>query len=110
MDEWKRVTWSDESRFLIHHVDGHVRVQLLPSCTAGWWWRYYALGDVLMSGSGTLSCGRTDHESCELSEHHCGSVSPLHGVCLPNWKWNLPAGRRPMSQGSDCVGVVQGAY
>ncbi|GBL97579.1 hypothetical protein AVEN_49100-1 [Araneus ventricosus] len=41
MDEWKRVAWSDESRFLIHHVDGHVRVrrlpgeQLLPYCTAG---------------------------------------------------------------------------
>ncbi|GBM62743.1 hypothetical protein AVEN_63318-1 [Araneus ventricosus] len=41
MDEWKRVAWSDEFRFLIHHVDGRVRVrrllgeQLLPSCTAG---------------------------------------------------------------------------
>ncbi|GBN01619.1 hypothetical protein AVEN_228815-1 [Araneus ventricosus] len=51
-----------------------------------------------MGGSGTRSCGRTDHESCELSEHHCGSVAPLHGVCLPNWKWNLPARQRPMSQ------------
>ncbi|GBN38416.1 Transposable element Tcb1 transposase, partial [Araneus ventricosus] len=41
MDEWKRVAWSDESRFLIHHVNGRVRVrhlpgeQLLLSCTAG---------------------------------------------------------------------------
>ncbi|GBN62256.1 hypothetical protein AVEN_3795-1 [Araneus ventricosus] len=41
MDEWKRVAWSDESRLLIHHVDGRARVrrlpgeQLLPSCTAG---------------------------------------------------------------------------
>ncbi|GBO44452.1 hypothetical protein AVEN_115964-1 [Araneus ventricosus] len=40
MDKWKRVSWSDESRFLIHHVDSRVRVhrlpgeQLLPSCTA----------------------------------------------------------------------------
>ncbi|GBM40793.1 hypothetical protein AVEN_80801-1 [Araneus ventricosus] len=36
-----RVAWSDESRFLIHHVDGRVKVhrlpgeQCLPSCTAG---------------------------------------------------------------------------
>ncbi|GBM86274.1 hypothetical protein AVEN_72161-1 [Araneus ventricosus] len=30
MDEWKRVSWSDESRFLIHHVDGRVRVRRLP--------------------------------------------------------------------------------
>ncbi|GBN00504.1 hypothetical protein AVEN_37290-1 [Araneus ventricosus] len=41
MDEWKRVAWSDESRFLIQNVDGRVRVRrlpderLLPSCTAG---------------------------------------------------------------------------
>ncbi|GBN19499.1 hypothetical protein AVEN_236001-1 [Araneus ventricosus] len=41
MDEWKRVAWSDESRFLIHHVNSRVRVcrlsgeQLLPSFTAG---------------------------------------------------------------------------
>ncbi|GBN32508.1 hypothetical protein AVEN_42443-1 [Araneus ventricosus] len=120
MDEWKRVAWSDESRFLIHYVDGRVKVrrlpyeQLLPSCTAGhtqaggggimlW-------GDVLMGGSGPSSYSRTDHESCELSEHHCGSVAPLHGVCLPNWKWNLLAGQRPLSQGSDCVGVVRGVY
>ncbi|GBM02420.1 Transposable element Tc1 transposase [Araneus ventricosus] len=41
MDEWARVASSDESRFLIHDVDGRVRVrrlpgeQLFPSCTAG---------------------------------------------------------------------------
>ncbi|GBN90487.1 hypothetical protein AVEN_36480-1, partial [Araneus ventricosus] len=41
IDEWKRVAWSDESRFLIHRVDGRVRVRRLPgehllsSCTAG---------------------------------------------------------------------------
>ncbi|GBN33288.1 hypothetical protein AVEN_124217-1 [Araneus ventricosus] len=41
MDEWKGVAWWDESRFLIHDLDGRVRVrrlpgeQLFPSCTAG---------------------------------------------------------------------------
>ncbi|GBL92077.1 hypothetical protein AVEN_102621-1 [Araneus ventricosus] len=30
VDEWKRLAWSDESRFLIHHVDGRVRVCRLP--------------------------------------------------------------------------------
>ncbi|GBM07838.1 hypothetical protein AVEN_138677-1 [Araneus ventricosus] len=54
MDEWKRVDWSDESRFLIHHVDGHVRVrrlpgeQLLPSCTAG---------HTQAGGGGIMLCG-----------------------------------------------------
>ncbi|GBM24318.1 Transposable element Tc1 transposase [Araneus ventricosus] len=41
MDELKRVAWTVKSQFLIHHVDGRVRVrplpgeQLLPSNTAG---------------------------------------------------------------------------
>ncbi|GBO40335.1 hypothetical protein AVEN_258057-1 [Araneus ventricosus] len=48
-----------------------------------------------MGGCATRSCGRTDHETCELSEHHCGSVASLHGVCLPNRKWNLPADKAP---------------
>ncbi|GBO32269.1 hypothetical protein AVEN_135358-1 [Araneus ventricosus] len=30
MDEWKRVSWPVEFRFLIHHVDGRVRVRRLP--------------------------------------------------------------------------------
>ncbi|GBL85036.1 Transposable element Tc1 transposase [Araneus ventricosus] len=66
MDEWKRVAWPDESRFLIHHVDRRVRIrrlpgeQLLPSCTAGhtqaggggimlWWtFSWAALGPVVV--------------------------------------------------------------
>ena len=35
------VAWSDESRFVIHHAGGHVKIRrllserLLPQCTAG---------------------------------------------------------------------------
>ncbi|GFW00869.1 transposase domain containing protein [Trichonephila clavipes] len=41
MDQWKRVAWSDVSRFVIHPADGHIRIrrlpgeQLLPQCTVG---------------------------------------------------------------------------
>ncbi|GBM05885.1 Transposable element Tc1 transposase [Araneus ventricosus] len=58
MDEWKRVVRWNESRFLIHHVDGRVRVrllpgeQLLPSCTAG---HTQADGGSIMLW-GTFSC------------------------------------------------------
>ena len=40
-EQWKKVAWSDESRFLLHHVDGRVRVRRLPGehmapgCTMG---------------------------------------------------------------------------
>ena len=41
LEQWKKVAWSDESRFLLDHVDGHVRVRRLPGemmapgCTVG---------------------------------------------------------------------------
>ena len=40
-EQWKKVAWSDESRFLLHHVDGQVCVHHLPGehmapgCTMG---------------------------------------------------------------------------
>ncbi|KAK3536143.1 hypothetical protein QTP70_031330 [Hemibagrus guttatus] len=40
-EQWKKVAWSDESRFLLHHVDGWVRVRglpgehMAPGCTMG---------------------------------------------------------------------------
>ncbi|GFV52135.1 transposase domain containing protein [Trichonephila clavipes] len=41
MNQLERVAWSDESRFLIHYADGHIRIrclpgeQLVPRCTIG---------------------------------------------------------------------------
>uniref|UniRef100_A0A8P4K6M0 Transposable element Tc1 transposase n=1 Tax=Dicentrarchus labrax TaxID=13489 RepID=A0A8P4K6M0_DICLA len=36
-EQWKKVAWSDESCFLLHYVDGRVRVRRLPGpgCTMG---------------------------------------------------------------------------
>ncbi|GFW81977.1 transposase domain containing protein [Trichonephila clavipes] len=41
MDQWVRVAWSDESRFVIHHAYGRIRTrhlpgkQLHPQCKVG---------------------------------------------------------------------------
>jgi len=41
VDDWKKVAWSDESRFLVHHVDDQARIHRLPTeamapgCTIG---------------------------------------------------------------------------
>lgn len=42
INDWKRVAWSDESGFLLHHVDGRACVRCLPKdifspgCTVGY--------------------------------------------------------------------------
>ncbi len=47
IEDWKNVAWSDESRFLLRHSDGRVRIwhkeheTMDPSCLNGsgyWWW------------------------------------------------------------------------
>jgi hypothetical protein len=36
IEEWKNIAWSDESRFLLHHADGRVRIwrkqSMAPFC------------------------------------------------------------------------------
>lgn len=42
----------------------------------GQWWFYYVLGrGVLLGVTGTCGCGRTNHGSRGVSEHHFGRVS-----------------------------------
>ncbi|GBN33327.1 hypothetical protein AVEN_182740-1 [Araneus ventricosus] len=104
MDEWKRVAWSDESRFLIHHVDGRVRVRrlqggrLLPSYTAGhtqaggggimlWgMFSWAALGPVVVVEqtmklrtiwtSLRISCTLTGHLSSQLEMESSSRTTP----------------------------------
>ncbi|GFU16273.1 hypothetical protein TNCV_4422271 [Trichonephila clavipes] len=63
---------SDGSRFLIYHVNGCVRGVVFKANSSnsmfsrsytGLWWRYYASENVLISDSGSLSSGGSDHES-----------------------------------------------
>ncbi|GBN57043.1 hypothetical protein AVEN_7045-1 [Araneus ventricosus] len=94
IDEWKRVAWSDESRFLIHHVDGRVRVrrlpveQLLPSCTAG---HTQACGGGIMLWGTFFSCAILGpvvgvEQTMKAANYLNIIADQLHGVCLPNWK------------------------
>ncbi|GBO10338.1 hypothetical protein AVEN_110192-1 [Araneus ventricosus] len=109
MDEWKRVSWSDESRFLIHHVDGRVRVrrlpgeQLLPCCTGGH--TQASGGGIMLWGTflwatlGAVVVVELTMKAANYLNIIADQIKPLHDVCLPNWKWHLPAGQRSMSQG-----------
>ncbi|GFX13376.1 hypothetical protein TNCV_2191311 [Trichonephila clavipes] len=62
--------------------------------------------NVFMDSHRTLRSGRTLNDSYGVSERNCGSVASLQGLCLPNWKLNVPAGQLLLSQGSNCVEVV----
>ncbi|GFV81917.1 HTH_Tnp_Tc3_2 domain-containing protein [Trichonephila clavipes] len=81
-----RVAWSDESQFVIHHANGHVRIchlpgeQLIPQCTVSQ--TQASGGSIMLWGtfSGTRGSGRVDHECYRVFEHHCGPVAPLHGL------------------------------
>ncbi|GFT97766.1 transposase domain containing protein [Trichonephila clavipes] len=86
MDQWERVAWSDESRFVIHRADGHIRIRRLlqaNSCSlnvqyTGWWWQYYALGDVLLGAVVEQTMNATGYLNIIADQLHpyTASVSP----------------------------------
>ncbi len=57
IEDWKNVPWSDESRFLLRHSDGRVRIwneSMDPSCLndSGWWCN--GMGDIFGHTLGPL--------------------------------------------------------
>ncbi len=52
MEQWKKGSWSDESHFLLHHLDGCVRClpgeHMAPGCTMGR--RQAGGGSVMLCG------------------------------------------------------------
>ena len=98
MEQWKKVHWSDESHFLVHPMDGRVRLRRLavehmePGCTmgrrqAGRGSVICALGNVLLAKLGSCHpCG------CYLDTYHCcRPCTPFHGNCIPWWLCPLSA-------------------
>ncbi|MCI4385481.1 hypothetical protein PGIGA_G00050990 [Pangasianodon gigas] len=90
---WKKVAWSDESRFLLHHLDSRVCVhrlpgeEMAPGCTMG---RRQAGGGSVMlyamfcwetSGPGLhvdVTLTRTTYQNIVADR-----VTPLHGNGIP---------------------------
>ena len=117
MDRRKKIARSYELRFFIHQANGLVRIRRFQANGCSLHVRqiiyrpvvcYCALGNVLLGVSGIRGIIRADLECYGVCKHHCGPVALLHGICLPNWKWNVPAGQISVSQRSNCVGVVLG--
>ncbi|KAK3553071.1 hypothetical protein QTP86_031172 [Hemibagrus guttatus] len=89
-EEWKKVAWSDESRFLLNHVDGRVHVHRLPGehvasgCTMGSRRRQcHALGNVMLGNLGSCHpCGYY-FDTYHLPKHCCRPCTPFHGNAIP---------------------------
>lgn len=110
---WKSQRYLPVGCIPIHHLSHVWSCQFMPSvyavtcCYTLMYSSSYRSRWVLYYVSETRGYNKIDDENFRLSEHHCGQVAPLHGVCHPNWEWSLPPGQRSRTQGSNCAAVVQ---
>uniref|UniRef100_A0AAY5JYT4 Cadherin domain-containing protein n=1 Tax=Esox lucius TaxID=8010 RepID=A0AAY5JYT4_ESOLU len=89
-EQWKKVACSDESSFLLHHMDGQVRVAYLENSwhqdalwEASRWRQCDALGNVLLGNLGSChSCG-CKFDMYHLPDHFCRPSAPFHGNGIP---------------------------
>ncbi len=97
IEDWNNVAWSDESRFLLRHSDGRVRIwckeheSMDPSC----------LVSTVQAGGGVMVCGVIYWGHFGPLEHRLNAtvylsivvdhVHPLWPQCTIFW-WLLPAG------------------
>ncbi len=99
-EDWKNVAWSDESRFLLRHSDGRVRIcrkeheSMAPSCLVS---TVQAGGGGVMvwgifSWQTLLSTNWALFKSHSLPEYYCWPCSSLYDYGVSIFWWLLPAG------------------
>ncbi len=99
---WKNVAWSDESRFLLQHSDGRVRIwckeheSMDPSCLVS---TVQAggggggsVGDIFLAHFGPLSTNWALFERHSLPEYCCWPCPSLYDYSVPIFWWLVPAG------------------
>ncbi len=82
IEDWKNVVWSDESRFLLRHSDGRVRI--LP-CLNGsdklWWCN--GVGNIFLAHFGPLSSNWSSFKRHTLPEYYCWPCPSLYDYNVP---------------------------
>ncbi len=100
--DWKNIAWSDESRFLLRHSDGRVRIwrkehkNMDPSClvstvqAAGG--GVMVWGDISLAHFGPLSNNWSLFKRHSLPEYCCWPCPSLYDYSVPIFWWLLLAG------------------
>ncbi len=100
IEDWKNVAWSDESRFLLRHSDGRVRIwckeheSMDPSCLVS---MVQAGGGVMVWGIfflahfGPLSTNWALFKRHSLPEYCCWPCPSLYDYSVIIFWWLLPA-------------------
>ncbi len=100
IEDWKNVASSDESRFLLRHSDGRVRIwhertwkhgSTLPCLNGSGWW-CNGVGDIFMAHFGHLSTNLASFKCHSLPEYCCRPCPSLYDYSVPIFLWLLPAG------------------
>ncbi len=97
IEDWKNVAWSDESRFLLQHSDGRVRIwrkehgSIMPCLNGSGWW-CNGVGYIFLAYFGPLSTNWASFKCHSLPEYCCWPCPSLYDYSVPIFWWLLPAG------------------
>ncbi len=90
IEDWKNVAWSDESRFLLRHSDGRVRIwhkeheSMDPSCLVSTVQAGGGVGDIFLAHFGHLSTNRALFKCHSLPEYCCWPCHPFMTTVYPS--------------------------
>ncbi len=116
LEDWKNVAWSDESRFLLRHSDGRVRIwhkahesmdrSSLVSTVQAAGGGVMMWGDIFLAHFGPLRTNWTSFKRHSLPEYCCWACPSLYDYNLLIFWWLLSAGKCTMSQSSNHLRLV----
>ena len=98
IEDWKNVAWSDESRFLLWHLDGRVRIwrrqheSMDPSFLVSMVQAGGGVGDIFLAHFRPHSTIWASFKRHSLSEYCCWPCPSLYDHIVPIFWWLLPAG------------------
>ncbi len=86
IEDWKNIAWSDESRFLLRHSDGRVRIWRKRMCNG----RVMVWG--IFSWHTLVPLIPIEHNLHSQPEYCCWPCPSLYDYSVPIFWWLIPAG------------------